>query len=535
MTEAYKIYSVGIYARLSVASSERKNESIETQIKIIKTFIEGRNDMVISGCYTDIGRTGTDFKRDGFERMLRDIRERKIDCIIVKDLSRFGRNHIETGNYIEKIFPFMGVRFIAVTDNFDSMSISVQNESLGINLKNLVNEMYARDIGVKVKLGKQIKWEQGSYTGGVPPYGYRAELFHDKKALMVEKKPAAIVCLIYERFLSGSSINEIVAWLYEERILSPSQHHKTGKTYAMPGEELQQWSRGSVKMILKNRTYTGSLVKAAGTDLQIKHNVHEAIISEDIFFKAAEKLEKASQYSDKKETVKTIPTAEDIFADIIFCADCGKKMRRISAIKSCRYQKASRVYSYNCPGAERIDDKKCASRSIKLSALTEIVDKIICHEALLCLKCPQEYEAYKESCKKSAECKKKQLKKQLSALEKRIENIKRQESEQYLRYRMKETDENSFKHMKEENEIKLDMYKKQLNYTKEEIRKTDYDMAEKNKFLNSLVNKKEAIKLTRELLKLFIDHIKIYQEHRIVIAFNFKADLYSQILERKGD
>lgn len=131
-----KIYSVGIYARLSVDANERKNESIETQIEIAKAFISKQNDMVIFDCYTDIGKTGTNFEREGFERMMRDVRSREIDCIIVKDLSRFGRNHIETGNYIEKIFPFMGVRFIAVTDNFDSMNISGQNEALGVNMKN---------------------------------------------------------------------------------------------------------------------------------------------------------------------------------------------------------------------------------------------------------------------------------------------------------------------------------------------------------------------------------------------------------------
>ena len=152
-----KMYSVGIYARLSVdakcmaCEQARKNESIETQIEIAKAFVKSQSDMMIFDCYSDIGKTGTNFEREGFERMMRDVRTRKIDCIIVKDLSRFGRNHIETGNYIEKIFPFMGVRFIAVTDNFDSMNISGQNEALGVNLKNLVNEMYARDIALKVK------------------------------------------------------------------------------------------------------------------------------------------------------------------------------------------------------------------------------------------------------------------------------------------------------------------------------------------------------------------------------------------------
>lgn len=188
-----KMYSVGIYVRLSVDASERKNESIETQIEIAKAFISRQKDMVIFDCYTDIGKTGTNFEREGFERMMRDVRMRKIDCIIVKDLSRFGRNHIETGNYIEKIFPFMGVRFIAVTDNFDSMNISGQNETLGVNLKNLVNEMYAKDIAIKVKSSRQAKWEQGSYTGGVAPYGYRTEWIGDKKCLFIEETTSDVV------------------------------------------------------------------------------------------------------------------------------------------------------------------------------------------------------------------------------------------------------------------------------------------------------------------------------------------------------
>jgi len=198
-----KIYSVGIYARLSVDTDERKRESIETQIEIAKAYIRQQDDMVLFDCYTDVGKTGTNFKRDGFERMMQDVRMRKIDCIIVKDLSRFGRNHIEAGNYIEKIFPFMGVRFIAVTDHFDSMESSGQNETWGMNLKNLVNEMYARDIAVKVKSSRKEKWEQGSYTGGVPPYGYRAEWIGDKKCLFIEETTSDIVKQIYGMFLSG--------------------------------------------------------------------------------------------------------------------------------------------------------------------------------------------------------------------------------------------------------------------------------------------------------------------------------------------
>ena len=267
-----KMYSVGIYARLSVDANERKNESIETQIEIAKTFISRQKDMVIFDCYTDIGKTGTNFEREGFERMMRDVRMRKIDCIIVKDLSRFGRNHIETGNYIEKIFPFMGVRFIAVTDNFDSMNVSGQNETLGVNLKNLVNEMYAKDIAVKVKSSRQAKWEQGSYTGGVAPYGYRAEWTNDKKCLFIEETTSDIVKKIFDLFLSGKNMKEIVIWLYEERIVRPMEYHKTGQIYCPSGGKLQQWSRGTVKMILTNPVYIGCLVqgRTCGKDYMMR-------------------------------------------------------------------------------------------------------------------------------------------------------------------------------------------------------------------------------------------------------------------------
>ncbi len=166
-----KTYSVGIYARLSVDSHNEKNESIDNRIEMAKSYMELQPDMVLFGCYSDLGKTGTNFEREGFNRLMADVRSRKVDCIIVKDFSRFGRNYIEAGNYIQKIFPFLGVRFISVTDRFDSLYEN--GDDLGVNLKNLANEMYAKDIAVKVKAARKAQWEKGSYTGSIPAYGYR--------------------------------------------------------------------------------------------------------------------------------------------------------------------------------------------------------------------------------------------------------------------------------------------------------------------------------------------------------------------------
>lgn len=308
--QAKKMYSVGIYARLSVNGNERKNESVETQVEIAKAFIGEHEDMVLVGCYTDIGKTGTDFAREGFERMMCDVRKRRIDCIVVKDLSRFGRNHIETGNYIEKIFPFLGVRFIAVTDNFDSMDLSGGNDIWGVNLKNLVNEMYAKDIGIKVKSAKKIRQEQGSYTGGKPPYGYRAQRVGDKRCLCAEEDCADVVRNIFGLFLGGRSINEIVAWLYVSSIATPMDYYRAGKLYYGENEQSRQWTKGTVKKILTNPVYTGCLPYG---------HSHEAIIGEEMFLKAAEKFKKMpEEHSKNKYPVKRT-------ANVIDCRRCGSK------------------------------------------------------------------------------------------------------------------------------------------------------------------------------------------------------------------
>lgn len=527
-------YSVGIYARLSVDSNERKNESIETQVEIAKAYIKQQNDMVIFDCYTDIGKTGTNFQREGFERMMCDVRLRKIDCIVVKDLSRFGRNHIETGNYIEKIFPFMGVRFIAVTDKFDSMNMSGENETLSVNLKNLMNEMYAKDIAVKVKSSRKSKWEQGSYTGGVPPYGYRAEWVGDKKCLFVEETTSDIVKQIFKLFLSGKNMKQIVVWLYEKQIVRPTQYHKTGQIYCEEKGKLEQWSCGTVKMILTNPVYIGCLVQGRtcgkdymmrnrhdidSGDWSIKEHTHEAIISEDMFFDAAAKFEKTSVYCNRNGFSKKVPLDEDIYADILFCGDCGSKMKRISAVKEFSSKSKIRTYSYNCPKAERIDKFKCAAKSITLPALSDIVKEAIRQEFSLSAMRPKDIV---EINNREAEIQKEEWNRQLITLEKSIQDIRKLGSEQYMKFRMGEMDEECFKRNKEENEIKAASLQKKSAVIAERLRTLDYETVRKNHFLCNLIKGSGKAELTADVVRTLIDRIEVYQDHRVKIVFTFK-------------
>ena len=531
-----KIYSVGIYARLSVDTDERKRESIETQIEIAKAYIGQQDDMVLFDCYTDVGKTGTNFKRDGFERMMQDVRMRKIDCIIVKDLSRFGRNHIEAGNYIEKIFPFMGVRFIAVTDHFDSMDSSGQNEAWGMNLKNLVNEMYARDIAVKVKSSRKEKWEQGSYTGGVPSYGYRAEWIGDKKCLFIEEITSDIVKQIYEMFLSGKNMKEMVRWLYDNRIVRPTEYHKTGIIYCQEKETLTQWSRETVKMILTNPVYMGCLVQGRtcgkdymlrdrhdidSEDWSVKEHTHEPIISEEQFFQAAARFEKSSVYCNKDGYSKTVPVEEDVFAGVLFCGDCGSKMARVTSVKQFSSKDRVRTYSYYCPKSDRIDKEKCVAKSITLKTLQNIVKEAIRQEFALSAMRPKELV---EQNNREAERQKEEWNRQLIEIERDVENTKKQASELYLQYRMGETDEEGFKQRKEENSKKTDALQRKAASITEQLKAIDYQTVQKNHFLRTLVKGNEKTELTAETIRTLIERIEVYPDHRIKVVFAFKRN-----------
>lgn len=176
------VYRAAIYARLSVDTDERKTESIETQVTLMKEFIQKYNaeankedELIVYDIYSDLGKTGANFERAGFERMMNDVREGKINCILVKDFSRFGRNYIETGNYLEKILLFMKVRFISVCDHYDSFAPNAKNQELSMNIKNLVNDAYAKDISEKERAVKRIAQKNGEYVGAIAPYGYRCK------------------------------------------------------------------------------------------------------------------------------------------------------------------------------------------------------------------------------------------------------------------------------------------------------------------------------------------------------------------------
>ena len=242
------LFKAGLYARLSHEKEENiERGTIETQMELMKNYVKDHEDIVIEEEYYDASFTGTNFERPDFKRMLEDAKTGRINCIIVKDLSRLGRNYVEMGNYIERVFPFLNVRFIAVTDDFDSFR---PGTDLMMPLKNIVNEFYAKDISKKVSTAHRRKWITDEYMCGFAPYGYLKSKTK-KNRIVVDETTAGNVRLIYKFFLEGKGYTSIAKYLNEQGIMSPLMYLKS-LGYQQNVKTNGVWTKTTVKSILTN-------------------------------------------------------------------------------------------------------------------------------------------------------------------------------------------------------------------------------------------------------------------------------------------
>ena len=294
-----KVYHAGIYTRLSQDRKEEyrdKSNSLAMQEKLCIKEAKEKEISVVK-VYQDYEYTGTNFKRPAFNEMMEDVKKRKINCIIVKDLSRFGREYLEIGNYIEKVFPFLGIRFISVNDHFDTENESDDKKEFEITIKNIINDMYAKDISKKVSSTKHAKMKQGYFIGAFAPYGYKSVKKGKGKVLIVDENTRKVVELIFNLAYKGMSQLQIARELTLE-YTTPWQYMKTGMA-VREKDDKKQWSEGSIAQILKNEAYIGNMVQGMNEkkcEIETKgkykpvqewikiENTHEAIIDKEKFF-----------------------------------------------------------------------------------------------------------------------------------------------------------------------------------------------------------------------------------------------------------
>ena len=354
-----------IYARIS-NDSEKADDSIDNQIALCKQFIHSGNHsnnsnnnnnestFTLSGVFTDSGYSGTDFDRPGYTDMLTGILCGDVKGIIVKDLSRLGRTYIEVGELLFDTFVQYGVRFVSVNDNYDSFADDAGRKKLLILFKSLVNHMYSRDLGKKIKSAHDSKKRRGE-PAGQAPYGYRID--PKSKRLEIVPEAAEVVKMIFDMRLRGDSISSISKKLNRMKIPSPQQRrYELGEishekfSGGMSGRIL--WVETLVSKLLHNETYTGSLFQGkygcSGKSKRllpkeqwiVHEDTHDAIISKEQFAAVAGLLEKtAAKYKHTGARLKS----ENRYAGKIFCERCGK-----AAVRSANWMKEPVLYYYSC-------------------------------------------------------------------------------------------------------------------------------------------------------------------------------------------
>lgn len=367
------------YVRLSCEDGDRlESNSVMGQKNLIRDYLSRHPHLIERGMKVDDGFSGSDFERPAFREMMEEVRAGRIDCIVVKDLSRFGRNYLEAGEYIERIFPFLGVRFIAINDNYDSEHKSGEMDCLLIPFKNLINEAYCRDISMKIRSQLAVKRKRGDFVGSFAVYGYRKDS-ENKNRLAVDAFAAEVVRDIFRQKLAGVSAGDIADGLNEEGVLPPMAYKKSqGLNYATPfrGGGSPSWNASAVLRILKNPVYTGTLVQGKSAspgwrargrmekpqgEWDIVEDAHEAIIDKETFAIVRKVLAGDTRTSPGRSAV-------EIFSGMVFCGECGGPMVR----KTVTAKKRKYVY-YVC-GTHKIE-KTCFSHSLSHERLAEIVQK----------------------------------------------------------------------------------------------------------------------------------------------------------------
>ena len=377
-----KIYHAAIYVRLSkedgdvAGASKAESNSISNQKELIRDFLKDKEDIVVVSERVDDGYSGSSFERPGFQQMLEDIRRGAVDCVIVKDLSRFGREYIDTGRYIERLFPALGVRFIAVNDHYDSLRGDGQGDEILVPFKNLINDAYCRDISVKIRSHLEVKRRNGEFIGAFAPYGYQKD-GEDRHRLVVDAYAAGVVRDIFRMKLNGMSQDAIAGKLNRDGILSPMEYKNSwGINFrtAFRVKAASGWSPVAVRRILENEVYIGNLVqgrqstpnhkvkksirKDKGDWVRVEKN-HEPVVSERDFAVVQKLL---------GMDTRTAPDREGVYllSGIAVCGDCGAPMvRKVSSVNGKRY-----CY-YICSGHKA--GGSCGPHRIPVQALEDAV------------------------------------------------------------------------------------------------------------------------------------------------------------------
>lgn len=526
-----KIYKTAIYVRLSVEDIRKKvSDSIGTQKNMLLQYIQTQPDLRLYKIYEDINCTGTNFHRPGFSKMIEDIQLGEIDCIIVKDLSRFGRNFEETGHYLERVLPFLQVRFISVNDNYDSLTATLDETNLIVPLKNLINEVYARDVSKKSQFGFIQKQKRGEFCGAFAPYGY----IKCGSSLIIDEETAPTVKQIFAWVIEGYSDIAIAKKLNELKITPPSRYRfEKGITKGKKHENTRFWYKSAVKRISDNIAYTGILaqgkqqsnflngggrIEKSRDEWIIHENAHTLIIEKEIFDKVQEiRLQRKENAKNKK--INNKDGHENIFRGLLFCADCKSNMMRHTR----RRTDGSIDYTFLCNVYEQVDKNACTKKQLKEDDLRETLYFLIKNQITLTANISRIIQDIKKDLN---------YKKQTAVLDNKINELKHQlQQNQLYRGSLRKDyvdgviSEQDYISLKTDYENEKDKMQNELDLLETNKFRHDAMLSDENKCISEFRRFENERHLSAQMVSALVERIEVIDYNKIKVVFKYRDEL----------
>lgn len=543
-----KSWSAALYIRLSQEDSDNgldklESNSITSQRTLLEEFAQDHQDLKIYDTYIDDGYTGTDFNRPGFQRMLQDIRNGVVNCVIVKDLSRLGRNYIEVGNYIEQVFPLFNIRFIAINDMIDSFQNPTSSNTILVPFKNLINDEYARDTSIKIRSALYSKRKKGEFIGAFAAYGYLKNPAN-KHQLIIDEPAAKVVRNIFHWYVDeGLGKIAICHRLNELGVVNPTGHKRMelGQKYQNGGvvDKSYTWTPSSIHNILSNEVYIGNTVQGKRRTKSYKlHQVeqvgkeewvrvehtHEGIIEKALFEKA--------QNLNKRDTKASQKTSRrSIWAGMLKCADCHRAMNK----KSSTNQAGKKYEYYICSTYRKKSHQLCTKHTIKISELEEAVLQAINWNVKRCVDADKITVGADDSVRFSQENTLLYLRGQsrpplesgqivldiITQKQNQISKLTSYKRSLYEDWKNGDITREEFQDYKNQYQHEIQTLEQNINSLQHEENKNTIKKQKQNQFLAEFKEKKSFSKLTRDIVMELIDHIEIHESNKITIHFRF--------------
>lgn len=530
-TEEVKVinsFRVGIYTRLSQERTEEwrnKSSSIETQIEICQEYANKEN-MNLVKVYTDYEYSGTNFDRPGYIEMMDDVRSGLINCIIIRDLSRLGREHLEMGRLVDKVFPFLGVRFISVVDKIDTERGIDAKLSFEMLIKNLINDMYAKDIGYKVKTSKRLNAKQGFFIGSTPPFGYKVVEKDGGRKLEPDEVSMKVVERIFTRYVAGENTLKIAKELNEDNISTSSAYNKTGNIAREPGDP--QWRKGTIANMLRQRVYTGCLVQGTKENVPgrksghyrqkpkdewiIVENSHEAIIPNDLFLAAQGILDnnkKKDHFKITRHDMKREPINK--YKGVIFDANTNLSLRR-NSIRS--NKRDAKFYYYKFTNEE---NNGMIVETPYISMMEEDIDELVIKKLRSVLSIDASGADCKDRIIEISKMETELAEKHRKSFSLKISKLNSDLKKLYEGYSLGKIEKEDYLEEREYNRKSLTTYEKQLSNLDLEILSIEAKAEEEIELFDYLFSNKD-IKLDEEIIKKYIERIDVYDNETIEVS-----------------